>query len=117
MTIQEIIDGLKAGTITKEDLPRLVKIPKIFGYKRVYVYVANLTNESHYFPYLGHWGFRLPALSSKTAPIRKFIRTHKTYRIRKNHYYALLMDIAEGRIAAGVTKAEVEEQIQDALNS
>ena len=116
MTIQEIIDGLRAGTITKDDLKGLVKVPKIFGYKTVYVYVANLANESLFFPYLGRWGYRLPALSKETTPIRKFIRTHKTYKVRKNYYYTLLTDIAEGRISVSPDPAEVAADIQAALN-
>ena len=94
--------------------PSLV-VPKIFGYRKVYVYVANLTNNSLYLPYLGHWGYRLPALSDKTVPVRKFIRTHKTYRVRKAHYEQLLKDMSDGRIAVGFSLSDVQTAVTTAL--
>ena len=98
-----------------EQTPKL-EVRRIFGYRKVYVYVANLTSGSLYLPYLGYWGYRLPGLSDKTVPIKKFIRTHKTYRVRKAHYEQLLDDMDKGRIAVGFTPEEVAEAIQTALN-
>ena len=96
--------------------PKLV-VPKIFGYRKVYVYVANLTDSSLFLPYLGYWGYRLPALSDKTVPIRKFIRTHKTYRVRKAQLEQMLSDMDEGRVAVGLTYDEVASAIQEKLDS
>ncbi len=103
---------------------QLETVRRIFGYRKVYVYVANLTDSSLFLPYLGYWGYRLPALSDKTTPIRKFIRTHKTYKVRKAHYQQLLNDTKTRdaqnnpvvpRIAWGLTRKEVEDAIAEAL--
>lgn len=107
--IQNSINEKNAG-----QTPELV-VPKIFGYRKVYVYVANLTNRSLFLPYLGYWGYRLPALSNKTVPIKKFIRTHKTYRVRKAQWEQMLKDMNEGRIAVGLTYGEVASAIQEKL--
>ena len=86
---------------------------RIFHYTPVKTYIANLSDHDIFVPYIGMWGFRLPALSEKTKPVLRQIRLFKDYRTRVKMINRMMSDSdpETGRIAIG-SKAEVEAAIK-----